>query len=284
MSHPPANAMTVDVEDYFQVSAMDPVVDRADWDRYDCRIERNVDRILELFDVGGAKATFFTLGWVARRYPAMLRRIVDAGHEIASHGLGHVRVTAQTPEAFRADVREAKALVEDAAGAAVRGYRAASFSMTRETAWAHAILAEEGHAYSSSVFPGRTDHYGIPDAPRHATRPLEGSDFLEIPIAVIELAGRPLPCGGGWFRILPPGIVMSGIRRVNGRDGMPAVFYFHPWEIDPGQPRIGGISLRTRLRHYTGLARMESRLERLLGAFRWDRMDRLFLPSQGGTV
>lgn len=281
MNAPPVNAMTVDVEDYFQVSAMEPAVDRADWDRHDCRVERNVDRILALFDQTGTKATFFTLGWIARRYPAMLRRIVEAGHEIASHGLCHVRVSSQTPEEFRADVREAKALLEDAAGVAVRGYRAASFSMTPETAWAHAILAEEGHAYSSSVFPGRTDHYGIPDAPRHANRPLAGRDFIEIPITAIELAGRRLPCGGGWFRILPRQITEAGIRRANGRDAMPAVFYFHPWEIDPEQPRIGGISLRTRIRHYTGLGRMERRLARLLAGFRWDRMDRIFLT---GTV
>lgn len=275
-----ANAMTVDVEDYFQVSAMEPVVDRQAWDSYECRVECNVDRLLSLFDRGNAKATFFTLGWIAQRYPAMLRRIVDAGHEIASHGLCHVRVSSQSPAAFRADVRAAKAMIEDAAGVTVRGYRAASFSMTPATGWAHEILADEGHAYSSSVFPGRTDHYGIPDAPRRATRPLAGKSFVEIPITVVDFAGRRIPCGGGWFRLLPPQLSERGIRLANRRDKMPAIFYLHPWEIDPDQPRLAGISLRTRIRHYTGLARMEARLVRLLGRFRWDRMDRIFLNPE----
>ncbi len=279
----PANAMTVDVEDYFQVSAMEPVISRESWGSFECRVERNVDRILEQFDRQGAVATFFTLSWIARRYPEMIRRIVAEGHEIASHGTAHWRVSGQTPEEFRSDVREAKAALEDISGHRVRGYRAASFSFTQETPWAHEILGEEGHAYSSSVYPVRHDHYGIPDAPRHAYRPLAGSDFLEIPISTLQLGARRVPCGGGgFFRLYPFMLTRWAMQHVNSHDKMPGVFYFHPWEIDPDQPRIAGLSRRTRFRHYLNLARTESRLERLLAAFRWSRMDRVFLPGGEG--
>ncbi len=272
--------MSVDVEDYFQVSAMEPRISRAMWDDFPCRVEDNVARILDLFDRHRVRATFFTLGWVAERYPAMLRRIVAAGHELASHGMAHFRISAQSRDEFRADVRQAKALLEEVAGVAVRGYRAASFSLGRDTLWAHDILAEEGYAYSSSVYPIRHDHYGIPDAPRGAYRPLVDSGFLEIPIATLELFGQRLPCGGGgYFRLLPYRWSRWALARVNRRDRRPAVFYFHPWEIDPAQPRIDGLSARTRFRHYTNLARMEDRLDRLLAAFSWDRLDAIYLAE-----
>ena len=253
------------------------------WDDFPCRVEDNVARILDLFARHRVRATFFTLGWIAERYPAVLRRIVDAGHELASHGMAHVRITAQSRDEFRADVRRAKALLEDVAGVPVRGYRAASFSLSRDTLWAHGILAEEGYAYSSSIYPIRHDHYGIPDAPRGAYRPLADGGFLEIPIATLELFGHRLPCGGGgYFRLLPYRWSRWAIARVNRRDRRPAVFYFHPWEIDPAQPRVEGLSARTRFRHYTNLARMEGRLDRLLAAFSWDRMDAIYLPAEEG--
>nr|WP_201153361.1 XrtA system polysaccharide deacetylase [Rhodothalassium salexigens] len=277
------HAMTVDVEDYFQVSAMEPRIDRADWGGFECRVERNVDTLLALFDDHGVDATFFTLGWIAERYPAMMRRIADAGHEIASHGCHHHRVSSFSQAAFRHDVQRAKAVLEDVTGQAVRGYRAPSFSIDERTPWAHETLADTGHVYSSSVHPIAHDHYGMPDAPRGPYRPVAGSDFLEVPVTTVELAGRRLPCGGGgWFRLLPYAYSAWGLRRATGRDGLAAVFYFHPWEIDPGQPRVDGLSLKTRVRHYTNLGRMQPRLARLLTAFDWTRMDRLFCPALGG--
>ncbi|GER06472.1 polysaccharide deacetylase [Iodidimonas muriae] len=278
---PILNAMSVDVEDYFQVSAMEPVVSRDDWDGFACRVEQNTHRILDLFDRHGATATFFTLGWVAKRYPALVRAIAERGHEVASHGMQHMRVSSQSQNEFRADIRKAKALLEDAAGVAVRGYRAASFSMTKQTDWAHRVLAEEGYAYSSSIYPIKHDHYGIPDAERGAYHPLEGSDFLEIPISTIEIAGKRLPCGGGgYFRLLPYGLSRWMMRRVNRRDRMPCIFYFHPWEVDPSQPHMDGIGMKTRFRHYTNLSKMYPRLDRLLSTGPWRRMDEIFLTRQ----
>jgi len=281
--HGLVNTISVDVEDYFQVSAMEPVVARADWDRYESRVLRNVEAVLELFSRHEVAATFFVLGWVAERHPALIRQIAEAGHEVASHGMAHHRVSSQTPESFREDVRRAKALIEDAAGVRVRGYRAASFSIDATTDWAHGVLYEEGHAYSSSVYPIRHDHYGMPTAPRGPYAPIKGSDFLEIPISTLEFGKRRVPCGGGgYFRLLPCGLSERAIRRLNSVDAMPAVFYFHPWEIDPGQPRIPGLSRRTRFRHYLNLSRMESRLDRILARFSWSRMDQVFLDKGSG--
>ena len=275
--------MTVDVEDYFQVSAFENVVDRDDWDRVPCRVEKNTDGILELFDEHGVKATFFMLGWVAERYPALVRRIVDAGHELASHGYSHIRVTNQQPQAFSEDVSRTRKLLEDSAGCEVKGYRAASYSIVSETLWAHDILQEAGYHYSSSVYPIRHDLYGIPDAPRFAYRHKEGG-LLEIPVTTVSLFNHNLPCGGGgYFRLLPYRVSRWAMQRVNATDRMPCVFYFHPWEIDPDQPRQAGISGKTRFRHYLNLRRMKSRIERLLDDFRWSRMDSIFLtegPSQ----
>ncbi|WP_018866607.1 MULTISPECIES: XrtA system polysaccharide deacetylase [unclassified Thioalkalivibrio] len=270
------NALTVDVEDYFQVSALAPQIPRDSWDCRECRIERNLDRILDLFERRGAHATFFTLGWIAERYPQAIRRIVEAGHELASHGYGHQRVTDLSPEAFRADVTRARGILEDLSGSPIRGYRAPSFSIGEGNLWALRILDETGHDYSSSIYPVRHDHYGMPDAPREPHRPLEGG-ILELPPATLRMGGRNLPAaGGGYFRLLPYAISRRALRRIEQVDAMPAVFYFHPWEIDPGQPRIPGITAKTRFRHYVNLHRMEARLDRLLQDFTWDRMDRVF--------
>lgn len=274
------NAMTVDVEDYFQVSAFERHISRADWESLACRVERNMERILALFDTRGIKATFFVLGWMAERYPAMIRSLHDNGHEVASHGYEHVRVVNQTPKAFREDVRRTRMLLEDTIGAPVIGYRAASYSIGRNNLWALDELEETGHLYSSSIYPIRHDLYGMPEAPRFAFRHRDGAGLLEIPVTTVQIAGRNYPCGGGgYFRLLPYTVSRWAINRVNQHDGQSAVFYFHPWEVDPEQPRQQGISLKTRVRHYLNLSRMESRLSCLLKDFHWDRMDRVFLAQ-----
>ena len=269
------NAMTVDVEDYFQVSALAPYVPRDSWGRIACRIPRNVDRILGLFDAAGVRATFFTLGWVAERHPSVVRSIVAAGHELASHGYGHERVVDLDRSRFAEDLRRAKGLLEDAGGVAVGGYRAPSFSIDARTPWAHEILSETGHRYSSSVFPIAHDHYGVPDAPRFPYRQAGG--IVEIPPTSVRLFGRNLPAaGGGWFRLLPYAVSRWSMRRVNAHDRQPGMFYFHPWELDPEQPRYAQADARTRFRHYLNLERTEKRLSRLLRDFAWDRVDRVF--------
>lgn len=275
------NAMTVDVEDYFQVSAFERYIRREDWDRIPCRVERNTERVMDLFAAHGASATFFTLGWVAERYPQLIRRIRDAGHEVASHGMAHVRVTQQTPDEFRADVTRTKQILEDTSGGEVRGFRAASFSIGAGNLWALDILGEVGYQYSSSIYPVRHDLYGMPDAPRFPWHH-NGTGILEVPITTVSLFQRNLPMGGGgYFRLFPYGLYRWGLERVNTRDARPGIFYFHPWEIDPEQPRQTGVSLKTRFRHYTNLDRMEARLGRLLTDFQWGRMDEVFLPANG---
>ncbi|MGB0713320.1 MAG: XrtA system polysaccharide deacetylase [Gammaproteobacteria bacterium] len=271
--------MTVDVEDYFQVSAFAPYIRREDWDRCECRVERNVDVILELFADAGAQATFFTLGWIAERYPQVIERIVAEGHEMASHGYEHQRVSDQSPEQFRADLRKTKSILEDIGGQEVVGYRAPSFSIGHGNLWALDVLQEEGHRYSSSIFPVSHDHYGMADAPRFAFfhKP---DGLLEIPMTTIHLNGRNMPCGGGgWFRLFPYALSRWAFKRVNGVDHRPAVFYFHPWEVDPEQPRQDGLNLKTRFRHYVNLNRMQPRLSQLLKDFRWGRMDRIYLGA-----
>lgn len=272
------NAMTVDVEEHFQVAALAEKIRREDWDSYPSRIERNTDKVLQMFADHEVRATFFTLGWVARRHPEMIRRIVDAGHELASHGFAHFRVSEQAPEIFREDVRTAKRILEDLGGKCVLGYRAASFSINHENQWAFDILAEEEYAYSSSVYPIRHDHYGIPDAPRFPYRPRGQLGVLEIPISTVALFDRNFPCGGGgYFRLLPYGLSARALRHVNRHEGQPCVFYFHPWEIDPDQPRQTGLSFKSRIRHYTNLSLMEGRLHAVLSQFRWNRIDAVFL-------
>ena len=273
---PIINALTVDVEDYFQVSAFAPYIARSSWNDCECRIERNVQRILELLARRHTHATFFTLGWIAERYPHLVRQIVAAGHEVASHGYGHERASDLSEAAFAADVTRAKSLLEDLAGSEVKGYRAPSFSIGKGNLWAFDVLARAGYRYSSSIYPIQHDHYGMPDAPRFAHRLENG--LLEVPITTLRMLKRNLPSsGGGYFRLLPYALSRWMLQRVNQIDGQSAIFYFHPWEIDADQPRIAGIDARTRFRHYLNIARMEGRLERLLGDFRWGRMDHVFL-------
>jgi polysaccharide deacetylase family protein (PEP-CTERM system associated) len=272
------NAMTVDVEDYFQVQAFAHCIDRKDWDAFPRRVDLNTNRILDQFDTHGVKATFFTLGWVAERFPALIRRIVEDGHELASHGWDHTRVDAQTPETFRADIRRTRALLEDTGGVKVTGYRAATFSIGARNLWAFPILRQEGYLYSSSINPIRHDLYGMPDAPRVPFRP-DADGVLEIPMTTVRLMGRNWPCsGGGYFRLLPTVLYRAGLRRVNRHDGQPGIFYFHPWEVDPGQPRVENAGWKSRLRHYTNLSRMAGDLDDLLRDFAWDRMDRVYAP------
>jgi polysaccharide deacetylase family protein (PEP-CTERM system associated) len=279
-----ANALTVDVEDYFQVSAFAPYIKRADWERIPCRVERNVETILSLFAESGARATFFTLGWIAERYPGLVKSIVAQGHELASHGYGHLRIQEQTPAEFTQDISRAKALLEDLSGTEVKGYRAPSFSIGQRTLWAFERIAQAGYRYSSSVYPVRHDLYGMPDAPRFAYRPR--ADLLEIPVTTAAVLKRNLPAGGGgYFRLLPYAVSRTLLRRVNEMDARPGIFYFHPWEIDPAQPRVSGTGIKARFRHYVNLRRTEPRLRRLLRDFRWRRMDEIFLaPEEAGEL
>jgi len=268
----------VDVEDYFQVEAFFALVERDSWDSRELRVERNMERILALFEAAGARGTFFVLGWVAERCPGLIRRIVDEGHELASHGYQHIRADQQTPDEFRADVRRTKRVLEDAGRTAVHGYRAASFSIGEANWWAFDVLAEEGYRYSSSIFPIRHDLYGLHTAPRDAFEPSPAAPgFIELPMTTVRVFGQNLPCsGGGYFRLLPYAAFTMALRHLNRREQRACMFYFHPWEVDPDQPRVAGAPLKSRLRHYTNLSRMEGKLRRLLGAFAWDRVDRVF--------
>jgi polysaccharide deacetylase family protein (PEP-CTERM system associated) len=273
---PVINAMTVDVEDWFQVQAFAHCIRRTDWDGHVRRVEANVDRILGLFDAARVRATFFTLGWIAERHPTMVRRIVAAGHELASHGWEHIRADTQDPATFRADVERTRLTLEDIGGVPVIGYRAATFSINAGNQWAFRILRDAGYAYSSSINPIRHDLYGMPDAPRAPFRP-EGGALWEIPMTTVAALGRNWPCaGGGFFRLLPYQVYRSGLAAVNRREQMAGIFYFHPWEIDPGQPRVADCGWKSRVRHYTNLARMQGKLECVLREFAWDRMDRVF--------
>lgn len=274
------NALTIDVEDYFQVSAFDPYISRNAWDSIPCRVEQNIDRILSLLENRGIHATFFTLGWIAKRYPSMVRRIVENGHELASHGCDHDRVTDLEPSEFYKDIADSKKLLEDISGLPVLGYRAPSFSINKQNYWALSLLEEAGYLYSSSIYPIRHDHYGIPDAPRFAFYPNSAGKLLEVPVTTLNLLGRNIPVGGGgYFRLWPYAISRWFIQRVNEKDQRSAVFYFHPWEIDPDQPRQKGINLKVRFRHYLNLDLMEKRLANLLNDFGWGRMDQIFLEK-----
>lgn len=270
------NGLSVDVEDWFQVGAFENVIDRRSWDSLSDRVERNVERILDLFAACEVQGTFFTLGWVAERHGPLMRRIVDAGHELASHGWDHARVFTLGKDAFARDIERARKVLEDASGVAITGYRAPSFSIDQRTPWAYEVLAEQGYAYSSSVAPITHDHYGWRDAPRFAFRPLPSSSLVEIPVTTAQFAGKRLAAGGGgFFRVLPYAFSRWAIRQVNTQDRRPAVFYFHPWEIDPAQPRVAGAPLRSKLRHYTNLDVMAEKLEQLIREFAWGRMDLL---------
>ncbi|WP_230481533.1 XrtA system polysaccharide deacetylase [Sphingomonas sp. Leaf21] len=269
---PPRNGMSVDVEEWFQVGAFEKTIAKSDWDSLDSRVEANTDAVLSLFAETDTRATFFTLGWVAHRHPALIRRIVDAGHEMASHGWDHQRVFTMTADQFRADLARARAAIEDAGGQAVTGYRAPSFSIDRRTPWAHMVLAESGYRYSSSVAPLRHDHYGWAESPRYAWRPLADSGLIELPVTVAQFGARRLATGGGFFRMLPAKLTDVAVGQVN-RDAHGAIFYFHPWEVDPDQPRVADAPLRSRVRHYSRLGAMAGKLRGLLTRHDWGRVD-----------
>lgn len=275
------NAMSVDVEDYFHVNAFDGVVPRGRWESLESRVCRNTDRLLALFEARGVSATFFVLGWVAERFPSLVSSIARQGHEIASHGYAHRLIYEQTPQVFRDDVRRAKDLLETAAGAKVDGFRAPSYSVTARTLWALDVLIEEGYRYDASIFPIRHDRYGIPASPRHPyvlTR--AGGSLVEAPASTVRYGGLNLPvAGGGYFRILPYAWTRWGIRRINTHEGRPAIFYLHPWEIDPSQPRIRA-GFVSRFRHYRNLEKTEPRLRRLLREFRFSTVGRLLAGVQ----
>ena len=280
MSEKRINAMTVDVEDYFQVSAFENHVPRNSWETTPLRVEQNVERILQLFDDHNVKATFFTLGWVAERCPDMVRRIVTEGHELASHGWEHVRVVNQTPEQFREDAGKTKTYLEDLSGSAVNGYRAASYSIGASNLWALDVLADLGYRYSSSIAPIKHDLYGMPDAPRFRFDAADGR-LVEVPITTLTIAGRNINCGGGgWFRLFPYAFSRWALRKINDAEGQSGLFYFHPWEIDPEQPPVRDVGAKTRFRHYLNLSRMHPRLSSLLHDFEWGRMDEVFFTPE----
>jgi polysaccharide deacetylase family protein (PEP-CTERM system associated) len=274
------NALSVDVEDYYQVQALSSVYSRDAWEGCESRVERNTRTLLEIFAAANVKGTFFTLGWIAERHPAVVREIVAGGHELASHGYSHFRVDAQSPDEFRADIKRTKAILEDIGGVLVRGYRAATFSVGPHTPWAWPVLEEEGYRYSSSIYPVVRDNYANPDAPRSVYRPVGVKALIEIPIATVRLGSKNYPCGGGgYFRLLPYSVSRAALARVNRHDRLPAVFYIHPWEVDPDQPRAKGVSAKSRFRHYINLSRTGDRLRRLTRDFRWGRMDSIFLDG-----
>jgi polysaccharide deacetylase family protein (PEP-CTERM system associated) len=270
------NALSVDVEEHFQVAAFERNIQREDWSRHASRVDANTRRALDLFAARNCKATFFVLGWVAERNPGLVRDIVAQGHELASHGYDHRRLHTMTPAEVREDVVKTKRILEDISATEVIGYRAPSYSIGRNNLWALDILQEAGHRYSSSIYPIKHDLYGMPEAPRFPFR-LRPDSILEIPVTTVQIGNRKLPCGGGgYFRLLPYGMFRWALRRVNDSDGQPGLFYFHPWELDPGQPRVQGSSLRSRFRHYLNLDAMAGRLDRLLSDFSWGRMDVVF--------
>ena len=264
------NAMTVDVEDYFQVSAFEDRVSRADWDGFESRVCRNTERLLEIFAAEGVTGTFFVLGWIAERFPRVVRQIHAAGHELASHGYSHRLVYEISESDFRDDLRRARIAIESAAGVPVVGYRAPSFSITQQSLWALDVLISEGYLFDSSIYPIHHDRYGIPDWPRDIQRvDRSAGSIWEVPGSTVRLARTNLPVGGGgYFRLLPYGWTRRGIDRLNRIEGKPSVFYLHPWEIDPDQPRLAGASL-TAIRHYHNLGKTEDRLRRLLKEFRF---------------
>lgn len=275
------NALSVDVEEYFQVSAFETVIGRDGWEAWPSRVALATDRLLELFARRGASATFFMLGWVAEREPALVRRIVEAGHELACHGYDHTRITTQTQAEFRGDLARSKGLLEDIAGAPVHGYRAASFSIDRTNLWAFEEIEAAGFSYSSSVYPVRHDLYGIPDAPREPFRPPGTTRLTEIPVTTVRIGNVNLPAGGGgYFRLFPYALSRLLIRRVNEAESRPANMYFHPWEFDPDQPRPSGVPLKARFRHYLNQTRALDRMDALLSDFGWDT----FAEVYGGVT
>lgn len=271
MSDTPTNAMSVDVEDYFHVAALSEAISRDDWDSMNARVDANTRRLLDLFDRSRTSATFFVLGWVAERHPALVREIRDRGHEVACHGFSHKLVYQQTPAEFREETRKSKAILEDLSGRAVEGYRAASYSITPKSLWALDILCEEGFVYDSSIFPVRHDLYGMPGAKRfpHKLSTPDGAEIIEFPPSTARVFGQNLPAaGGGYFRLYPYPLSRWLIRRVNETEKQPTVFYLHPWEVDPDQPQVD-VGWRSRFRHYNNLGKCEMRLGRLLKDFQF---------------
>lgn len=278
---PVVNAMSIDVEDYFHVSAFDGIVPRSEWAKMESRVTRNTERLLDIFREHGVRSTFFVLGWVAERHPGLVRAIADAGHEIASHGYAHRLIYDQTLTAFRDDVRRAKALLEDACGRHVIGYRAPSYSITPRSLWALDVLLEEGYQYDSSIFPIRHDRYGIPvSARRPYLIPRDRGELVEVPGSTTKMGPLNLPvAGGGYFRIFPYWWTRWGISRVNRLERRPAIFYLHPWEIDPDQPRLKAGRL-SRFRHYRNLQHTEARLRQLVTDFKFDALDRVVAQTR----
>jgi polysaccharide deacetylase family protein (PEP-CTERM system associated) len=276
------NAMTVDVEDYFQVGAFEKIINPKDWDSFPCHVEENIDRILTMFDDHNVKATFFTLGWIAQRYPEVVRRIIQGGHELASHGYGHLRVTDQSREVFLEDVSSAKKILEDIGGVQILGYRAPSFSIGDQNLWALDVLRETGHIYSSSIYPIQHDHYGMPSAPRFAFYPIDNDEtFIEMPVTTAMVMGKKRPCGGGgFFRLLPYAMSRYAMEKVNKDDGQSCIFYFHPWEIDETQPRMDSASLKSKFRHYVNIKQMEPKIRKALRDFDWAPMAKVFLEEK----
>jgi len=273
----PLNAFTIDVEDYFHVAALSSAISRTSWESREFRVSASTERLLAMLGERGISGTFFVLGWVAERVPELVRRIAAAGHEIACHGYSHQLIYTQSQETFRDETRHAKQLLEDLIGEPVRGYRAASFSITPKSRWALDTLIDLGFEYDSSIFPVRHDRYGMPGAARSpgTVESPSGRKIVEFPMSTALFGGIPVPVsGGGYFRLLPYRFVRAGLRRINERDGMPFTFYLHPWEIDPQQPRMK-VGLLSRVRHYTNLDRCEERLKRLLGEFRFTSMRRV---------
>lgn len=269
--------MTIDVEDYFQVSAFEKYIDREEWENIPARVEANVENILRILEEKNTVATFFILGWVAERFPQVVKDIAKAGHEVASHGYSHVRVTQQSPSEFKQDIVKTKKILEDLSGESVIGYRAASYSINKSNLWAHDEIEDAGYKYSSSIYPIKHDLYGIPDAPRFPYK-VGQNELLEIPISTVEWLGRRIPCGGGgYFRLFPYYFSRFMIKQVNHHERQPCVFYFHPWEIDTEQPRQQGLNVKTRIRHYLNITKMQHRLNKLLSDVNWGRMDKIFL-------
>ena len=277
---PILNAMTIDVEDYFHVSAFADVVRPHTWDGYASRVEANTDRLLAMFAEAQVRATFFVLGWVAERYPGLVRRIAQAGHEIASHSYAHQLVYDLDTETFRADLRRARCIIEDLSGRPVRGFRAPSYSVTERSLWALDVLIEEGYTYDASIFPIHHDRYGIPSAPRHAHRVRRpAGSLIELPGSTAMIGPAKVPIGGGYFRLLPYSLTTWAIGQLNRADQQPAMFYLHPWEIDPDQPRLAASSV-SRWRHYNNLAATETRLRRLLADFKWGPIEEVWPLGQ----
>ena len=275
-TNPHVNAMTIDVEDYFQVSAFSNNISQDQWSSHDCRVENNMDRILQLFSDNDVQATFFTLGWIAEKYPNVVKNIVSNGHELASHGRNHTRVFDQTPAQFSEDITHTKKLLEDIGGVEIKGYRAASFSIDERNLWAYDCLSEAGYQYSSSIYPVEHDHYGMPDAPRFSFF-ANSAGLIEVPISTVRWMNRLWPSGGGgYFRFFPYAVSKRLIQSVNDQEKRSAIFYLHPWEIDPDQPKQDNLPLKTQFRHYVNLKHTYHRLEKLVQDFQWDRMDKVF--------